>query len=104
MATDTTSRRIVVYGVYGIGKSVVLRALFHNPKIKDNSDLIFSGNAFLLLLDDVWEWIDLPKMGIPHLNLGNGSMMVLGRGLQWWRLNLSPKKKLENCSIIIWVA
>ncbi|KAK8705354.1 hypothetical protein V6N13_048957 [Hibiscus sabdariffa] len=65
MATDTTSRRIVVHGVCGNGKSVVLRALFHNPKIKGNSDFIFS------------EWIDLPEMGIPHLSLGNGTMMVL---------------------------
>lgn len=38
---------------------------------------ILEGKRLLLLLDDVWEMIDLPNLGIPNLSLENGGMMVL---------------------------
>ncbi|XVF65760.1 hypothetical protein PTKIN_Ptkin09bG0275900 [Pterospermum kingtungense] len=110
MGTDTV-RRIAVHGVWGVGKSSVLRALVNNPKTKNEFDLIIcvtvsknwgprkiqdqiiqqmpsaSSNAdpfqilkdkkFLLLLDDVWERIDLQEIGIPDPSQENGSMMII---------------------------
>ncbi|XVF65780.1 hypothetical protein PTKIN_Ptkin09bG0277800 [Pterospermum kingtungense] len=110
MGTDTV-RRIVVHGVWGVGKSSVLRALANNLKTRLQFDLIISvtvskywsprkikdqiiqqlppasSNAdsfqilksmkFLLLLDDVWEQIDLQEMSIPDPSQVNGSVLIL---------------------------
>ncbi|OMO99488.1 Disease resistance protein [Corchorus capsularis] len=110
MAINAVSR-IVVYGVCGVGKSRVLRALVDDPKIKREFDLIIwvtvsrnwsptkikhqiihqlpssspnpepsrvlKGNKFLLLLDDVWEWIDPQEIGVPDPSQYNGSIMIL---------------------------
>ncbi|XP_022761545.1 LOW QUALITY PROTEIN: disease resistance protein At4g27190-like [Durio zibethinus] len=111
MGSTETVRRLAVYGVCGVGKSSVLRALVNNPETKHKFDLIIwvtvskywsrrkiqdqiiqqlppassnaepfqvlKGKKFLLLLDDVWEWIDLHEMGIPDPSQENGSMMIL---------------------------
>ncbi|XVF65774.1 hypothetical protein PTKIN_Ptkin09bG0277200 [Pterospermum kingtungense] len=110
MATDTV-RIIVVHGVWGVGKSSVLRALVNNLKTNLKFDLIIwvtvskywsprkirdqiiqqlppaSSNAeplqilndkkYLLVLDDVWERIDLQEMGISDPSQENGSMMIV---------------------------
>ncbi|XP_042515543.1 disease resistance protein At4g27190-like isoform X2 [Macadamia integrifolia] len=38
---------------------------------------LLKGRKFLLLLDDVWEWVDLDKVGIPDPNTQNNAKVVL---------------------------
>ncbi|KAK7824605.1 putative disease resistance protein [Quercus suber] len=99
---DVTARRIGVHGSGGIGKTSVLKALIPKNwtirKVQDEvlrqlslsskdvkTDFEIAGKLlqvlkcqrFLLLLDDVWEPIDLNAVGIPDPALENGCKMIL---------------------------
>ncbi|XXG51267.1 hypothetical protein AAC387_Pa02g5081 [Persea americana] len=45
--------------------------------LKETIRQFLQGKKFLLLLDDVWEQIDLPDIGIPVVNQDNGCKVVL---------------------------
>ncbi|KAL3737179.1 hypothetical protein ACJRO7_026012 [Eucalyptus globulus] len=38
---------------------------------------VLTHKKFVLLIDDVWEWLDLSKIGVPRAGLENGSKIVL---------------------------
>ncbi|XP_017975240.1 PREDICTED: disease resistance protein At4g27190 [Theobroma cacao] len=127
LLNDYTVRRIGVYGIGGVGKTTVLKALINYPKTKGMFDLIIwvtvskfwsirkmqyevlrqlstqneglgelssslsksvseistylfqylKDKKFLLLLDDVWERMDLEAVGIPNPSSRNGSALIL---------------------------
>ncbi|KAK6255492.1 hypothetical protein SCA6_016797 [Theobroma cacao] len=127
LLNDYTVRRIGVYGIGGVGKTTLLKALINYPKTKGMFDLIIwvtvskfwsirkmqyevlrqlstqneglgelssslsksdseiredlfrylKGKKFLLLLDDVWERMDLEAVGIPNPSSRNGSALIL---------------------------
>ncbi|XWS13138.1 hypothetical protein CRYUN_Cryun36dG0011900 [Craigia yunnanensis] len=123
LLNNDTVRKIGVYGIGGVGKTAMLKALINYPKTKDMFDLIIwvtvskywsirkmqhevlmqlstqnevlgelqsslyetsielfqylKGKKFLLLLDDVWERMDLEEVGIPDPSLGNGCALIL---------------------------
>ncbi|XVF29562.1 hypothetical protein REPUB_Repub15cG0132000 [Reevesia pubescens] len=123
LLNNDTVRRIGVYGIEGVGKTTVLKALINYPQTKDMFDLIIwvtvskywsitkmqyevlrqlstenevlitlftvaseireelfqylEGMKFLLVLDDVWERMDLEAVGIPDPRLGNGCALIL---------------------------
>lgn len=52
----------------------------HLPNNESNASILFQmldSKKFLLLLDDVWEWIDLDGMGIPKVYPQNGCKIVM---------------------------
>ncbi|KAJ0035730.1 hypothetical protein Pint_26081 [Pistacia integerrima] len=116
---DVTARKIGVYGIGGIGKTALLKALSSYPETKRSFDLIIlvtvsrfwsmrkiqnevlrqlslccedcetdfqvaerlfhvlSRRKFLLLLDDVWEQVDLEAVGIPDPSSENGCKVLV---------------------------
>ncbi|XP_058202699.1 probable disease resistance protein At4g27220 [Rhododendron vialii] len=115
----TSGGKVGIYGVDGIGKTTVLKALIGCPEIKSSFDTVIyvsisrywsrrkllndiarqlsldllnsetddevaeklleslQSRKFLLLLDDVFEYIDLEAVGVPSKDMKTGSKIVL---------------------------
>ncbi|XP_056694852.1 probable disease resistance protein At4g27220 [Spinacia oleracea] len=77
---DSNRRRIGVYGRGGSGKTTMLKNLFHHSATKELFDQVLFAlvdGKFLVLLDDVWESINLHEVGIPNPDPENSCWLVL---------------------------
>ncbi|KAJ0034890.1 hypothetical protein Pint_26094 [Pistacia integerrima] len=81
---NVRTTKIAVIGTGGIGKTTVLKALINFLNTEHMFDevaerllKVLKGKKFLLLLDDVWEQIDLEAVGIPGPGSENGCKIVI---------------------------
>ncbi|PPR81984.1 hypothetical protein GOBAR_AA38726 [Gossypium barbadense] len=73
---------IGIYGLGGVGKTSLLSQI--NNKFHDTTHdyHVLCKKKFALLLDDIWEWFDLTRAGVPLPTQKNGSKVIFTtRGL-----------------------